>query len=129
MAVSQTPWGDSLVLTTAHTRYKLITLLNNLASNRLPLISVPGALINACQGLVIQSDGGNGGANLYIGNENVDDGSGLVDATAAKHCMSHIVAFMAFPVPVSESNLVHLDCIYLMSDLDNTVINLCITVR
>ena len=129
MAISQTPWGDSLVLTTAHTRYKLIDLLNALSSTRIPLISVPGALINACQGLTIQNNINNGGAILYIGNENVSDGSGLVDAAALVHCMVNIVATQVYPVPVSDSNLVHLDCVYLMSDTDNTTVNVGITTR
>lgn len=127
MAVSRTPWGGSLTLTTAHTRYLLSTLLDALTTNKPNIVAAATAPSQKgppkVYGVTIQNNIGNGGAILYIGNEDVSDGSALVDATASVNCMCSIVATQVYPVPSSDMNLCRLDHIYLMSDTNSTIIN------
>ena len=134
MAVARTPWGGSITLTVAHTIYQLSARLLALPAANRPNIVEAGTAGNAkgppkVYGVTIQNNIANGGATLYIGNEDVSDGSGLVDATASVNCMCSIVATQVYPVPSNDLNLCRLDHIYLMSDTASTVVNIGFVTR
>ena len=98
------PFLKTVTLTAANTNYSLLTLMQALD---------PGQTGRLCK-LTIQSDSGNGAANLYIGNEDL----------SGTNYGSHLVASQAVVFETVSMNLVNASQIYLRSDTNATKVNI-----
>ena len=115
MAVTRSPWMGTVVLTMANTAYSLTNLLSALASDREP--SLGG--FTSVQYIAIQLDVSAGGAELFIGNENV----------SSTFCGVSIFGSQVWPIYSVEANLIQMSQIFLMSDTAGVRCNICFLVR
>ena len=102
MAATHAPWMGTLTLTTANTAYQLSALLDALIGDNRPLFIHS----RSTQFVAIQADVDAGAAKLYIGNSNL----------SSTNCGVIIYATQVWPIYSMESNLIHLEQIYLMYD-------------
>ena len=121
------PWGRSIRLTTAHTRYNLLTLVKavdaTFQSSKVAHARITFDLFG-------------GGKKIFIGNSAVSDGSNLVDASATEDWMDKLIAggfwdsgmFTGHNFTIGDRNYVDLSDVYLMSDTDAALLGVQISV-
>ena len=102
MAVTRSPWMGTVSLTLANTAYSLTDLLSALAADRAPHF---GGFMSV-QYIAIQLDLSAGGAELFIGNENV----------STTFCGVSIFGSQVWPIYSMDSNLIQMSQIFLLSD-------------
>lgn len=101
MAVSNTPWMGTLILTNQNQAYQLSALLTNVGVNAPQFTRVA-----VCKFLTLQADPDGGGARFYVGNSSV----------SSTNYGAVIFATQVYPLYAHDANLIRLDQIYVLCD-------------
>ncbi len=108
MAVSNTPFMDTVVTTTASTPYSLQTLLAALPAARQPsALTNPSGVLRAAY-IQLQADPAGGSVKYYIGSSST--------MTTTVSCGVVLFATQSWSPPNAGGNLYRLDQIFLMAD-------------